>query len=144
MKRTFYLLAFFTGCFTLCHGANPPAPPAGPRSSDGPWNHRVLLATSKDGLAWTVGSESLAERASVPELFLGPDGRPILLFVDASGESRRGGLGALVRQDDGSWARRETNLRGADPNVVRLQDGTYRGYIKEREGAIIVFASKEG
>jgi hypothetical protein len=113
-------------------------------SSDGPWNHRVLLATSRDGLAWTVGREVLAERASVPELFLGPDGRPIVLFVDASGESRRGGLGALGRQDDGSWARRETNLRGADPNVVRLKDGTYRGYTKDRDGAIIVFSSPDG
>lgn len=118
--------------------------PAPQRNSDGPWNHRVLLATSKDGLAWNVGGDILAERASVPELFLGPDDKPIMLFVDASGESRRGGLGAIVRQDDGSWERRETDLHGADPNVVRVKDGTYRGYTKDRDGAIIVFSSRDG
>ena len=119
-----------------------PSPP--PRGGDGPWNHRVLLARSPDGLAWTVGNEILAERASVPELFLGPDARPMLLFVDISGQSRPGALGAMVRQDNGAWARRETNLSGADPNVVRRRDGTYRAYTKGRNGEIFVFSSSDG
>ena len=121
---------------------NPPQPP--PRGGDGPWNHRVVLATSSDGLAWTVGNETLAERASVPELFLGPDARPILLFVDASGQRRPGSLGAMVRQYNGAWARHDTNLTGADPNVVRLSDRTYRAYTKGRNGEIFVFASRDG
>ena len=121
-----------------------PRPRGAMQPSDGPWNHRVLLATSQDGLAWKAEPAALAERASVPELFLGPDGKPIVLFVDASGESPRGALGALVRQTDGSWARRETNLRGADPNVVPLKDGTYRSYTKERDGAIVVWSSRDG
>ncbi|MSU48094.1 MAG: hypothetical protein EXS37_03230 [Opitutus sp.] len=129
--------------FTLVVQAQPTPPPA-PRGGDGPSNHRVLLATSPDGLAWTVGNEIVAEHASVPELFLGPDGRPVLLFVDASGQSRPGALGALVRRGDGSWRRGETNLRGADPNVVRRQDGTYFAYTKERDGAIVVFSSRDG
>ena len=114
------------------------------RGGDGPWNHRVLLAESKDGLNWSIQERPLAEQASVPELLAGPDGRPILLLVDASGGARPGGLGALALEADGAWFGRETNLRGADPNVVRLKDGTYRGYTKERDGAIIVFASRDG
>ncbi len=121
-----------------------PERPLPPRGGDGPWNHRVLLATSPDGLTWTVGKSVVAEHASVPELFQGPDGRAILLFVDASGETRPGALGAMVRQADGSWSRRETNLRGADPNVVRRQDGTHLAYTKERDGAIVVFSSRDG
>ncbi len=115
-----------------------------PGGDPGPRTHRILLASSQDGLNWTVASESLAEQASVPELFEGPDGRLIALFVDASATASRGVLGALVRLDDGRWVRRQTNLRGADPNVVRLADGTYRGYTKEFDGAIIVFASRDG
>src|SRR5262249_16245940 len=63
---------------------------------------------------------------------------------DASGESRRGVLGALAQQADGLWERRETNLRGADPNVVRMKGGDYRAYTKEADGAILVFSSRDG
>jgi hypothetical protein len=134
-------------------GEPPPGPPGQPRGGrpfagsflpgrplgpggDGPWNHRVLLATSKDGLSWSVSEQVLAERASVPELFAGPDGNPVVLFVDASGESPPGDLGAMVQDATGSWVRRRTNLRGADPNVVRLRENTYRAYTKERDGSI--------
>jgi len=117
---------------------------AGLPGEDGPWNHRVLLATSKDGMNWTVGDHVLAEQASVPELFLGPEGLPVVLFVDASGKTGPGALGALVQQRDGSWARRVANLRGADPNVVWLKDKSYRAYTKERDGSIQVFASTDG
>jgi len=121
----------------------PPVPP-GPPGGDGPWNHRVMLATSTDGLTWKVSDEVLAEQASVPELFAGPSGRPIVLFVDASGRSQRGGLGAMVRQPDGKWMRASTNLRGADPSVVQLKDGTYRAYTKERDGSIRALSSTDG
>ncbi len=117
----------------------PPAP-----GSDGPWNHRVLLASSVDGLSWTVTDGLVIEHASVPELFLGPDGNPILLFVDASGKAEPGNLGAMVTEPDGSWLRRRTDLFGADPNVVPLKDGGYRAYAKEKNGAIMVFNSRNG
>jgi hypothetical protein len=108
---------------------------------DGPWNHRVLLATSRDGMTWTVRDESLAERASVPELFAGPDGRAILLFVDADA----GGLGVLRERADGTWERAHTNLGGVDPNVVRLKEGGYRAYVKAgKEGAMDAYASEDG
>jgi hypothetical protein len=112
-------------------------------AGDGPWNHRVLLAVSADGINWSVQPDVLAEQASVPELFLGPDGRPILLFVDASPGSR--GLGALLQNADGSWKRAETNLRDADPNVVRLPDGSYRAYGKAgMDGAMAAYSSSDG
>lgn len=121
----------------------PGQPPSSgtPVSGDGPWNHRVLLAVSTDGLSWTVTDELVIEQASVPELVLGPDGHPVLLFVDASGVPEAGSLGAMARQPDGSWIRRRTNLRGADPNVVKLKEGNYRAYTKEKDGSIVVFAS---
>lgn len=112
-------------------------------AQDGPWNHRVLLAVSEDGLHWTVQPEILAERASVPELFLDPEGRPVVLFVDAGASRER--LGAIRRDHDGVWRRVTTNLEGVDPNVVRLRDGSYRAYVKAGlDGTIAVYASGDG
>lgn len=112
-------------------------------AQDGPWNHRVLLATSPDGLDWTVQPQTLAEKASVPELFLNPEGRPTILFVDASGE--REGVGALQQDSSGEWKRVQTNLREVDPNVVRLSDGTYRAYVKSGlDGAMSAYSSADG
>jgi hypothetical protein len=112
-------------------------------AQDGPWNHRVLLATSGDGLTWVVQPNSLAEQASVPELFLGPSGRPIVIFVDASPGSL--GTGALEQAADGSWRRVQTNLRDVDPNVVRLSDGSYRAYVKAGlDGAMAAYTSTDG
>lgn len=111
-------------------------------AQDGPWNHRVLLAASADGLNWAVRPETLAEKASVPELFLDPQGRATILFVDASGT--REGVGALQR-NDGVWRRVETNLREVDPNVVRLADGTYRAYVKAGlDGSMAAYSSSDG
>jgi hypothetical protein len=138
--------------------ANPPAagaklatpgkqpPPLGqnmPPGSDGPWNHRVLLAHSQNGFAWTVDEKSLVEQASVPDLFSGPDGQPILLFVDGSGNNR-GTLGALTQNVTGAWNRATTNLRGVDPDVVRVAKNDFRAYTTSPNGSIQAFASKDG
>jgi DNA-binding beta-propeller fold protein YncE len=112
-------------------------------AQDGPWNHRVLLATSANGLDWAVQPGVLAEKASVPELFLDPDGRPTILFVDASGS--REGVGAMQRDAAGAWKRVATNLREVDPNVVRLADGSYRAYVKAGlDGAMAAYGSTDG
>jgi len=90
-----------------------------------------------------VQPEILAERASAPELFLDPEGRPTLLFVDGSHAPER--LGALQRDHDGLWKRVATNLKGVDPNVVRLDDGSYRAYVKAGlDGSADVYASDDG
>jgi hypothetical protein len=119
--------------------AGPVVPPDG-----GPVNHRLVLATSPDGLTWTLGTEIFAEHASVPTLFEGPAGRLIAIYVDASGDGRPAALGVRVEQPDGTWAQRTTNLRGADPDVMRLPDGSYRAYTKEPDGSIPAFWSADG
>lgn len=112
-------------------------------AQDGPWNHRILLATSPDGLFWTVQNQTLAERASVPELFLDPESRPTILFVDAS--TTPGAIGAMQQDATGNWRRTATNLRQADPNVVRLSNGAYRAYVKSGlDGAMSAFSSADG
>ena len=110
----------------------------------GPRNHRLLLASSPDGMRWTVAADVFAEHASVGELFEGPNGRLIALFVDASGDAPMGALGAKTQEPNGAWTRRSTNLRGADPDVVTLAGGGYRAYTKEPDGTILAFSSRDG
>ena len=123
-------------------GPGQPVPPVS--RGDGPWNHRVLLAVSGDGQTWQISEELVIEQASVPELYLSPDGHPILLFVDASGKTKPGELGVMVRQDDNTWLRKQTNLQGADPNVILLKVGGFRAYTKEKDGSILVSSSQNG
>ena len=126
----------------------PPAPAAlptpAPALGGGPRNHRLVLASSADGLAWTLSPNTFAERASAPALFEGPDGRLIVLYVDASGARPPGGLSARVERADGTWESRDTNLRGADPSVVHLRDGSFRAYTREPDGSVAVFMSPDG
>jgi hypothetical protein len=127
----------------------PPAPARAPGASSivldgGSRNHRLMLATSKDGMTWTLSSDVFLEHASTPCLFEGADGRLIALFVDAAGIAQPGALGARVELADGTWARKETNLRDADPDVVRLPNGSYRAFTKEPDGSIAVFESRDG
>ncbi|MBL8228497.1 MAG: hypothetical protein JNL98_08470 [Bryobacterales bacterium] len=112
-------------------------------AQDGPWHHRILLATSPDGLSWAVQNQTLAERASVPELFLDPEGGPTILFVDASTTPET--IGAMQRDGQGNWRRTATNLRQVDPNVVRLNNGAYRAYVKSGlDGAMSAYRSADG
>jgi hypothetical protein len=121
---------------------------------DGPWNHRILLASSPDGLSWTLHRQVLAERASVPELFLAPgtDRRPTILFVNATnGPNRPTSIGALQLENLAnptgggidSWKPVETNLppNAVDPNIIRLAgDSTLRLYVKaDQNGSIAAY-----
>ena len=148
MKNRFIHLASMTcGLMTgalaaLGQGNMPPLRQNVDTDPNGPRNHRILLAHSKDGRTWTVDEKPLIEMASVPDLFAGPNGL-ILLFVDASGPLS-GNLGALAQNASGAWERVDTNLRGADPDVVRLADNDFRAYTKIFDGSIQTFASRDG
>jgi hypothetical protein len=112
-----------------------------PAPGDGPWSHRILLARSEDGLSWTADDHVLAESASVPELFEGPDGRAIVLFVDGLKQK----TGALRERADGTWERVESNLPGVDPCVVKVADRRWRAWVKAGlDGAVDVHESADG
>lgn len=108
-------------------------------NEDGPSRHRILSATSPDGLTWTAG-EVLVEPGSVPDAVVGPDGRVRVYFVDPPG------ITVGIETAPGRWGFESTNLRGADPNVLVLEDGTYRAYTKEgvTRGRFVVADSDDG
>ncbi|MBI4618150.1 MAG: exo-alpha-sialidase [Planctomycetes bacterium] len=104
---------------------------------DGPRKHRVLSATSPDGLTWAAG-DVIVEPASVPDAVVGHDGRVRLYFCDP--EAGRITIG--IEGEDGRWTFGPTNLRGADPNILLLEDGRYRAFTKEGAGPARIVAAE--
>jgi len=115
-----------------------PAPPPGgspkvpPAPQGGPYFHRVMGATSPDGLSWTHDGRVLLEHASVPAAIVTPDGRVRVYYVDATqrpetvncAEATAAGtlrvLGCTIAGRGGAKA--------VDPSIVLLPDGRYRLY----------------
>jgi hypothetical protein len=110
------------------------------RDPNGPYYHRILLATSSDGIHWKAQKKALLDHASVPEIFEGPDGRAIILYVDGASDRLR----ALV-EESGGWRMTDVDLEGVDPNVIRLADGGYRAFVKAgKRGAMDAYKSADG
>jgi hypothetical protein len=117
-----------TGALAGAARAQSPPPPAG-----GPYLHRVLSATSPDGLTWTADDRVLLEHASVPCAIVTPEGNVRLYYVDASqmpetancAESTDGGATFTVL---GLTIANRSALKALDPCIVRLSDGRYRLY----------------
>lgn len=119
---------------------------SGSPSSDGPGVRRVLLATSSDGVNFTRSSKLLSDQANTPNMVVDPDGRILLYYtaydIDPSASSSDGsnqdGIAVAVSGDQGvSWKYYCVGMSGfaanrppiGDPDVVRLDDGTYRMYV---------------
>lgn len=99
----------------------------------GPFLHKVLSATSTDGLNWTPDNRVLLDHASVPAAIVTPNGAIRIYYVDASvppettnvAESTDGGetFKVLGLKINGLSFR-----KALDPSIVRLRDGRYRLY----------------
>lgn len=109
---------------------------AGPggEPTGGPWVHRVVSASSADGLTWTRDDGVRWAHASVPCAVA--DGDRILLYaVDADrGEGRRESTGLRVSTDGLAFDAAPFVLEGLptvkalDPCVVRVGPGAFRLY----------------
>jgi len=106
-----------------------PAPPLG-----GPWSHRVLSATSVDGLAWTRDPGVRMEHASVPYAVVAGE-RIFLYFVDADrGPGEPESVACAVSADGLRFGKQPFAIEGMpakkaiDPCVLRDRDGTFRLY----------------
>jgi hypothetical protein len=96
-------------------------------SQDGPWNHRIMSATSSDGLTWVKDNRILADQASVPDAILDKEGNVRVYYVDAY----NGGISVALSHDGVNWIYKKVvglSLEWVDPDVVLLSDGRYRLY----------------
>ncbi|MFH1149033.1 MAG: exo-alpha-sialidase [Actinomycetota bacterium] len=110
----------------------PPAPQAAVMQG-GPYAHRVMSASSPDGLTWTPDGSTLLEHASVPCAVVTPAGNLRIYYVDASvvpetancAESNDGGK---TFQALGLTIEGLPTEKAVDPSIVLLPDGRYRLY----------------
>jgi len=105
---------------------NPPGPPGLP--------HRILSATStdEDGLIWVKDNILISDRASVPDAVF--NGENIMVYV------AKWGIRVAISSDGVNWTEKEVKISGipdgmgaCDPDVVLLQNGTYRLYYYENQ-----------
>jgi len=106
-------------------GAGTPPPGSSP-GLDGPWNHRIMEATSIDGLTWVKNDSVVSDQASVPDVILDTNGRIRVYYVDW----KNGGISVAI-SNGSSWIYKKVKgltPEWVDPDVVILQDGRYRLY----------------
>jgi len=114
-------------------GSGAGAPPGG-TTNDGPWNHRVMSATSGDGLTWVKDAPVISDQASVPDAILDNDGNIRIYYIDWY----NGHVISVALSHDGvNWIYKKTTIQGevagsqeaispVDPDIVLLPDGRYR------------------
>lgn len=119
--------------------ANPYVPPTGADVSSGvetPGRRRLMTATSSDGLTFTRTNEIVTDQANVPDMVMEDDGTIYLYFSGWEVGDRQNAMGVAVSEDQGeSWAFHQVTISGGpdmthsgDPDVVLLDDGTFRLY----------------
>ena len=100
----------------------------------GPWNTRLMMATSVDGLTWTRTNKVIADQADVPDIIM-KDGKLMVYFVTYAKEVRNK-IAVAISQDYGAtWLFKKTTIpipatwaSAVDPKVVILDDGSLRLY----------------
>ncbi len=109
--------------------ARPGTPPQG-----GPYAHKVLSASSTDGLHWTRDAGVRLEHASVP-CAVAANGKVFLYFVDANrGPDKSESVGCAISEDGLNFTRQPFGIEGmpgnkaVDPSVLCDADGKFRLY----------------
>ena len=114
-------------------GSGAGAPPGG-TTNDGPWNHRVMSATSSDGLTWVKDNRIISDQASVPDAILENEDNIRVYYVDwynghvISVALSHDGVNWIYKKItiQGEVAGSQTGISPVDPDIVLLQDGRYR------------------
>jgi hypothetical protein len=125
--------------------------PPGEITGDGPWNHRVMSASSSDGLTWVKDNKIIADQASVPDAIVDSDGNIRIYYVDWY----NGHVISVALSHDGiDWIYKKVTIQGevagsqsavspVDPDIVLLPDGRYRLFYMY-DGEIYSAISKYG
>jgi hypothetical protein len=115
------------------------APPSGKVSGPGeygPWNTRLMIATSNDGLTWTRTNRILSDQADVPDAISDARGWIFVYYVTWA-EAVRNRIVVAVSPDNGvSWSYKRVNIANVpegwapqvDPDVMLLDNGNFRLY----------------
>lgn len=108
---------------------NPPPASAGER--------RLLLAYSTDGIHFTASGEVLTDQGNVPDIIVEPDGTIRVYYIGQSinPNQEENTVVAISKDNGATWTFRNLTYKNwpqprdpSDPDVVLLDDGTYRMY----------------
>lgn len=115
---------------------------------DGPWNHRLLLAVSGEGISWQKLNSILADQASVPDVIVDREGYIRVYYVDFY----NGGIVVAISRDLENWS--YIRVKGispewVDPSVILLPNGRYRLYasympLDGKQNKIVSAISEDG
>lgn len=133
-------------------------PPTGPdyTSTDleGPAYFRLMTATSTDGLTFTTTGQVVTDQGNVPDL-LYKDNLLYLYYTGWQMGSVQNATSCAVSADNGqTWAFNHcnftgfgTNTKAVDPDVVLLDDGSFRMYATTAIGGqkcLVCYESSDG
>jgi hypothetical protein len=121
---------------------------------NGPFNHKVYIAKSPDGLSFK-DNELLFNKASNPDIVKLPEGRLFAYMVDVAGRSKSGVIVALSDDNGVSWDKGSIQLKNksenksyiADPNILYTKSGNFRLYyiiFKEGNNEVLSAISSDG
>ena len=95
---------------------------------------RLVLATSVDGLVYERVGRVVTDQGNVPDLVVDDSGRLFLYYTGGTVGERENATAVAISEDDGeNWTFYYVDIEGegesfVDPDVVLLDDGTFRLY----------------
>ncbi len=101
----------------------------------GPWNHRLLIAISEDGLNWRKLYRIISDQASVPDVIVDREGYVRVYYVDVFNK----GITLAMSRDLVNWTYIKVEgieTSWQDPSIVILPDGRYRMYASLSEAGV--------
>lgn len=110
----------------------------GPGQGNGPWNQRLMSATSTDSLNFTRTNQVITDQGSVPDLAQDNQGWIYLYYTAWTVGDEQNQTVVAISQDQGSsWVYKKLQLTGfgqemasaVDPDIQILSDGTFRLYL---------------
>lgn len=119
-------------------GENDFEPPSGISSDEmtgyGPWNSRIMLATSEDGLEFTKTYQIVTDQADVPDIVQDDQGWIYVYYTGWSLGEIDNQTAVAISDDNGeSWTYKYLEYEGVvvevspvDPDITILEDGTFR------------------
>jgi hypothetical protein len=114
-------------------------PPTGRAKNPAPnsaGERRVNIATSSDGFTFIPTGNILTDQANVPDAVVTTDGKIFVYYTGSGIRTHEENLAVAISEDNGkTWTyhlptlSKFTNFKApADPDVVLLEDGTFRMY----------------
>lgn len=115
-------------------------PPTGKTSGPGetgPWNMRLMIATSSDGLTFTRTNKIVTDQGDVPDIIQDSKGWIYLYYTGWTVGNDHDETVVAISTDKGdSWVYKKLVFSGfegmsepVDPDIVILPDGTFRLYV---------------